>query len=217
MEINKHIESTNLSMTMTDLDVDLLVKEAIELNCMGVCVPPYWVSRARREIGNHDLKLVTVIGYPLGYQMTETKIKETELALNQGASEIDVVINASAFKTNPNWVKNELVGLSDIIHQAGGLLKVILETDLWSKSELFTLLTLCADSGVDIAKSSTGYHRNPVTPEIIAFFRKHLPIHMGIKASGGIKTKEHALELLASGADRLGTSSAFQILSNESS
>jgi deoxyribose-phosphate aldolase len=214
MNVNKYIESTNLSMTMSGSDVDRLVAEAVDLNCLGICVPPYWVKRARREIGNNDLILVTVIGYPLGYQMTETKITETELALKQGANEIDVVINASAFSTEINWVKVELAKLAKRIHDSGALLKVILETDLWNDKELITLLSICADTGVDIAKTSTGYHRDAVTPEMIKFFRQHLPTRIGIKASGGIKTKEQAKMLIEAGADRLGTSSAKQILNS---
>lgn len=212
MKLNQYIESTNLSMTLVASDVDKLVSEAIEFNCLGVCVPPYWVRRAKREIGEAALQLVTVIGYPLGYQMTETKIKETEVALADGADEIDVVVNATAFRTEPNWVKTELARLSGLIHAGEATLKLILETDLWSQPELVQLLNLCADSGVDYAKTSTGYHRDPVTPEMITFFRENLPSNVGIKASGGIKTTDQALALINAGADRLGTSSARQIL-----
>lgn len=212
MELNRFIESTNLSMTMVDRDVDSLVSSAIELHCHGVCVPPYWVKRARREIGEADLQLVTVIGYPLGYQMTESKIKETEIALTEGAAEIDVVINAGAFKTQAEWVKIELVKLAQLVHDQDAILKVILETDLWTNDETINLLRICADAGVDFAKTSTGYHRQPVSPEVIRLFRQNLPSNVGIKASGGIKTKEQALALIEAGADRIGTSSALQIL-----
>ena len=212
MELNRHIESTNLSITITGKDVDILVKESIDLNVLGICVPPFWVKRAAREIGVHDLQLVTVIGYPLGYQMTDAKLKETECALVDGATEIDVVLNCSAYADQMEWAKIELVKLSKMIHDASAVMKVILETDLWSNEQLIELLKICADAGVDFAKTSTGYHRNPVTPEVIALFRKHLPSNVGIKASGGIKTLDQAKALIAAGADRLGTSSAAQIL-----
>lgn len=212
MNLNQYIESTNLSMSLAAADIDQLVSEAIELSCLGVCVPPYWVQRAKREMGEASLQLVTVIGYPLGYQMTATKVKETEIALQDGADEIDVVVNATAFRTDINWVKVELARLSKLIHEGEAAMKVILETDLWSDLEIIQLLKLCADTGVDFAKTSTGYHREPVTPEMISIFRENLPSNVGVKASGGIKTKDQALALIKAGADRLGTSSAKQIL-----
>jgi deoxyribose-phosphate aldolase len=213
MELHRYLESTNLSMTLNDKDIDVLVSEAKHLNCLGVCVPPYWVKRAKREIGSSDLQLVTVVGYPLGYQRTESKIKETELALADGADEIDVVVNASAYRSNVSWVKIELAKLSALIHEHQAIFKVILETDLWNKEQQDGLLRICSEVGVDYAKTSTGYHRNPVTPEVITHFRQTLPSNVGIKASGGIKTREQAIALIEAGADRLGTSSAKALLS----
>jgi deoxyribose-phosphate aldolase len=214
MELNRYIESTNLSITANAHDIDQLVHEAKELEVLGVCVPPYWVKRAAREISQSDLQLVTVIGYPLGYQMTDVKIKETEVALSDGANEIDIVMNCSAFVEEMNWVKIELVRLAQVIHQSDAIMKVILETDLWSDAQLIDALKICADAGVDFAKTSTGYHRNPVTPEVISLFRKNLPSNVGIKASGGIKTIDQAQALIHAGADRLGTSSAAQLVAS---
>jgi deoxyribose-phosphate aldolase len=212
VELNRFIEFTNLGMSLDSSDIDSLVSEALALECLGVCVPPYWVKRASREIDNHPLQLVTVVGYPLGYQMTASKIFETTKALEDGANEIDVVINATAFRTDVNWVKIELSKLSRLVHEHEGILKVILETDLWNPSQLKILLKICVDAGVDFAKTSTGYHRNPVSPDLISFLRSNLPLNVGIKASGGIRTKDQAQALIDAGADRLGTSSAKQIL-----
>lgn len=212
MQLNQFIEATSLSMTLQGKDVESLIQEAIRLGCVGVCVPPYWVKKAQREIGEEPLQLVTVIGYPLGYQMSETKVVEARRALEDGANELDVVVNAAAFLSDPSWVKVELAKLAGIAHDQGAMLKAILEVDLWDNEQLKKLLAICAAAGVDFAKTSTGYHRAAVTPEIIRFFRSQLPSNVGIKASGGIRTKSQALELIEAGAERLGTSSALEIL-----
>lgn len=210
--LNSYLESTNLQPTILGKDVDSLVSEAIENRIFGVCVPPFWIKRASREIADNDLQLVTVIGYPLGYQMTETKLEEARLAIRDGADELDLVLNFSSFSNRLPWTKIELAKFSKYLHDEGKLLKVIVETDLWNEEQLQLLCRMVADSGADFFKTSTGYHRNPVNPELIAKLRSWLPSNVGIKASGGIKKRQQAIELLNSGADRLGTSSAIAIL-----
>lgn len=211
-QISRCIESTNLNITIQGKDVDSLVAEAKDLEVHGICIPPFWVKRASREIGDSNLQLVTVVGYPLGYQMTEVKMEEARLAVRDGANEVDVVVNASSFSNNMPWTKIELAKLSNFLHSEGVILKVIVETELWNDEQLIKLARIVADTGADFLKTSTGYHRQPVTPEEITFFRQHLPSNVGIKASGGIKTAQQAQSLIKAGADRLGTSSAGQIL-----
>ncbi len=210
--LNSYLESTNLQPTILGKDVDSLVSEAIEYNIYGVCVPPFWVKRASREIGENDLQLVTVIGYPLGYQMTETKLEEARLAIRDGADELDLVLNLSSFSNRLPWTKIELAKFSKYLHEEGKLLKVIVETDLWNEEQLQQLCRMVADSGADFFKTSTGYHRNPVNPELITKLRSWLPSSVGIKASGGIRNRQQAIDLINSGADRLGTSNAISIL-----
>lgn len=212
MEINRFIESTNLSPTVTGKAIDNLVAEAIKYSFLGVCVPPFWVKRAAREIDNRELQLVTVIGYPLGYQMTETKMKECEIALLDGANELDVVMNLSAFNDGMSWVKVEVAKLAQLVHSADATIKIILETELWEEDKMIQALEIIADAGADFAKTSTGYHRNPVNIKTIQFMRKHLPSSVGIKASGGITDSTQARMLLEAGADRIGTSKAVQIV-----
>ncbi len=212
MELNSFIESTNLKPTITGKDVDVLVQEALDNNFLGVCVPPFWVKRAVREKGNSDLQIVTVIGYPLGYQMTESKMMEIDKAIEDGVDELDIVMNLSAFQDGMNWVKIELAKCSKVIHDSHLVMKVIVETDLWDQNQLLDTIKLVSDAGSDFFKTSTGYHRPPVTTDEIKFIRKHLPSNVGVKASGGIKTKSHALDLVNAGADRLGTSSGLQII-----
>jgi deoxyribose-phosphate aldolase len=199
-------------MTIQGKEVDTLISEAKSLGVYGVCVPPFWVKRASREVGDADLQLITVVGYPLGYQMTEVKMEEARLAIRDGATEIDVVINASSFANGMPWTKIELAKLSNYLHEEGILLKVIIETELWNEHQMSKLARMVADVGADFLKTSTGYHRKPVTPEEISFLRQQLPSNVGIKASGGVKTKAQAIALIEAGADRLGTSSASQIL-----
>ena len=209
----RFIESTNLNPQMTGKDVDFLVSEAKDLKVLGVCVPPFWVKRASREIATADLQLVTVIGFPLGYQMTETKVEEARLALRDGANELDLVMNISAFKDGMPWPKVEFARMSKLAHEHEALLKVIIEVAYLSDEEICKAARLCADAGVDFVKTSTGFARGgEATVEHISLLRATLPSSVGIKASAGIKTKAQVEDLLEAGADRIGTSSARNIL-----
>ena len=213
MNLNRFIESTNLKPTVTGKEIDALVNEAKELNVFGVCVPPFWVKRASREIGDSDPSLVTVIGFPLGYQMTETKVEEARLALRDGANELDLVMNISAFKDGMSWPKIEFSKLSKLAHEHEAMLKVIIEVAYLSDEEIVQAARLCADAGVDFVKTSTGFAPDGnVKEHHIKLLREVLPSSVGIKASGGIKTREQAVSLINAGADRLGTSSAYQII-----
>jgi len=126
--INRFIEHTNLKPTITGKDVDQLIKEAKEHQFVGVCVPPFWVKRASREIGESDIQLVTVAGFPLGYNMTETKVEEIKLALRDGADEIDLVMNVSAIKDGMPWPKIEFAKCSKLVHDEYKILKVIIDS-----------------------------------------------------------------------------------------
>ena len=210
--LNRFIEHTNLKPTITGKDVDLLIKEGKEHRFIGVCVPPFWVKRAKREIGAADIQLVTVIGFPLGYSMTEVKVEEIRLAIRDGADELDLVMNSSAFKDGMPWPKIEFAKSSKICHEAGKILKVIIETAYLSDEEIVTACKLCNDAGVDYVKTSTGFATEGAKPEHIKLMRSVLPSSVGVKASGGIKTYDQAISLINAGADRLGTSSGIQIV-----
>lgn len=213
MNIRRFIESTNLQTTITGNDVDALIAEAKALEVFGVCVPPFWVKRASREIGDADLSLVTIVGFPLGYHMTETKVEEAKLALRDGANELDVVMNVSAFKDGMPWPKIEFAKLSKLAHDHDAMLKVIIEVAYLTDEEIVKAARLCSDAGVDFVKTSTGMVTNGgATEHHIKLLREVLPSSVGIKASGGIKTREQAIQLIEAGADRIGTSSAAQIV-----
>jgi deoxyribose-phosphate aldolase len=212
MDIASYIEHTNLKPTVAISEIDRLIDEARQFGFPGVCVPPFWVKRARREIGREKIFLVTVAGFPLGYSMTETKLDEIHRAIDNGADEIDVVFNISAFKTGLPWTKIEVAQCSKLVHQHQKLLKVILETSYLSDSEIEQACKICADAGADFVKTSTGFAPSGATPEHILLMKKVLPPSVGIKASGGIKTRESAEALIHAGAHRLGTSSGVSIV-----
>jgi deoxyribose-phosphate aldolase len=207
MNLAPYIEHTNLSPTLSIRDIDKLVDEAREHKLLGVCVPPFWVKRAKREIAKDNILLVTVAGFPLGYNMTETKLDEIKRAIDNGADEVDVVWNITSFKTGIPWTKIELAKCSKLTHDHQKLLKVIIETAYLSEDEIVEACKLCADAGADFVKTSTGLAPAGAKVEHIRLMRSILPGEVRIKASGGIKTREQAIALIEAGADRIGTSS----------
>lgn len=212
MNIASYIEHTNLSPTLTIGDIDKLVEDAKRFNLLGICVPPFWVKRARREIGTAKIILVTVAGFPLGYNMTETKLDEMQRAVDNGADEIDVVWNLTSFRTNLPWTKIEIAKCGKLAHDHHKLLKVIIETAYLSDDEIKKACKLCADAGADFVKTSTGFAPSGAKAEHIALMRENLPPAVGIKASGGIKTIDDAKRMIDAGATRIGTSSALNIV-----
>jgi deoxyribose-phosphate aldolase len=211
-KINRYIEHTVLKPLVSAYEIDKLVLEAREHNFVGICVPPFWVQKAARDLRDTDIQLVTVVGFPLGYNMTETKIQEALLAINNGANEIDVVMNISAFKTGLPWVKIELAKIAANCHENDALLKVIIETSYLNDEEIIQACKICADAGADYVKTSTGFAPEGAKVEHIKLMRENLPSSVGLKASGGIKDLEFARKLIEAGADRIGTSSGVTIV-----
>ena len=210
--LNRYIEHTNLSATLTIKDIDKLVAEAKQYQFLGVCVPPFWVKRAKREIGDSKILLITVAGFPLGYSMTETKLEEIKSAIVNGADEVDVVWNISSFKSGNPWTKIEIAKCSKLVHGYQKALKVIIETAYLSDDEIVEACKIGVDAGADFVKTSTGFAPSGAKVEHIQLMKRSVPGGVGIKASGGIKTKEQAIQLIEAGADRLGTSSGIAIV-----
>jgi deoxyribose-phosphate aldolase len=202
-----------LNPTLTINDIDRLVAESKQHNFLGICVPPFWVERAKREIGNENIVLVTVVGFPLGYNMTETKLDEMKRAIDNGADELDVVWNVSSFKTGIPWTKIEIAKCSKLGHDHQKIVKVIIETAYLSSEEIVTATKICCDAGVDFVKTSTGFAPAGATVEHIRLIKSCIVPGVGIKASGGIKTKVQAIEMIEAGATRIGTSSGVKMLS----
>lgn len=210
--LHRTIEHTNLKPTLNAKAVEQLVAEATEHRFGGICVPPFWVKKVRRDLGSSEVQLVTVAGFPLGYNMTETKVEEIKVALRDGADEIDLVMNVSAMKAEMPWVKIEFAKCASLVHEHERILKVIIETAYLSEQELELACRWCADAGVDFVKTSTGFAPEGARVEDVRRMRGLLPSNVGIKASGGIKTYEQAVALIEAGADRLGTSSGIEII-----
>jgi deoxyribose-phosphate aldolase len=212
VNIAQHIEHTALSPTVTQTDIDRLVDEAKQYTIFGVCVAPFWVKRAKREIGTSPVQVVTVAGFPLGYAMTETKLDEIKRAIDNGADEVDIVWNISSFKSKNPWTKIDVAKCARLVHDHQKIIKVIIETAYLNDDEIIEACKLCTDAGTDFMKTSTGFAPAGATVEHIALMRNTLPTSVGIKASGGIKTLAQAKALVEAGADRIGTSSGAKIV-----
>jgi deoxyribose-phosphate aldolase len=208
MNLLSALEYTLLNPACTQAQIEDLVKTAGDAGIFGVCIPPYWVKAARRLAGG-KLKLVTVIGFPLGYQKTGVKLAEAEEAMNDGADELDLVMNQSAFQSGMEaWVKTDVARIAEACHAREKYLKVIIETSLLSDAGIARASELVVQAGADFVKTSTGFGSAGAKTDHIRIIRAAIGSAAGIKASGGIKTRAFAEELIEAGADRIGTSSA---------
>ncbi|MCG8309892.1 MAG: deoxyribose-phosphate aldolase [Cytophagales bacterium] len=212
VNLNRFIEHTALKPTLTDKDIDHLLEEAIEYEFLGVCVPTFWVKKARRDVRNHGIQVVTAVGFPLGYQMTENKLDEIKLAIDNGANELDIVMNISAFKSGMPWVKTELAKCAQLIHDNDCLMKVIIETAYLSDDEVVKASIICQDAGTDFVKTSTGFAPSGAKAEHIRLIRSTINSNVGVKASGGIRDYSTAIKMIEAGADRLGVSAGVRIM-----
>lgn len=212
LNLNRFIEHTALKPTLTDKDIDKLIEEAVEYEFLGVCVPTFWVRKAGREVKNHGIQLVTVVGFPLGYQMTENKLDEIKLAIENGANELDIVMNISAFKSEMSWVKVELAKCAQLIHDNDCLMKVIIETAYLSDEEIVAASLLCQEAGTDFVKTSTGFAPSGASVDHIKLIRSTINSNVGVKASGGIRDLDTAIKMIDAGADRLGVSAGVSIM-----
>ena len=211
MNYNKLIDHTLLKPTATSEDIKLLCKEAIDFDFMSVCINPCYVSLAKECLKGSDVKVCTVIGFPLGANETEIKIKEAELAILHGAQEIDMVINVGALKEGKDdYVYTEIKKLKEV---AGKLiLKVIIETCLLSDEEKVKACLLAKKAGADFVKTSTGFSTGGATVHDVKLMRETVGKEMGVKASGGVKTHEDLLAMIEAGATRIGTSNGTKII-----
>ncbi len=209
---NRFLESTLLRPIMTGEEVDVLIRDAIDEQFIGVCIPPFWVKKVKRELSWQDIQVVTVIGFPFGFQDTASKVFETKESIKQGADELDLVWSQTAFHSGMNWPKIEIAQIAKICHDEERILKVIIETAYLSPEQIREACQICQDAGADFVKTSTGYAPKGAQVDDITLMRKTLPSQIGIKASGGIKTLDFAFELIKAGADRIGTSSAKALM-----
>ena len=213
--IEKHIEHTLLKQNATKQELEKLFEEAKKYRFKGVCVNPCNVKFAKELLKDTEVNIVTVIGFPLGANVSEVKAFETKLAIQDGADEIDMVINVSALKNRDyDLVKEDIKK----VKAACGThpLKVILETDLLEKDEIKKACELCVEAKADFVKTSTGFVKNGVgakVEDVELMYKTVSPYGLKVKASGGIRDREKALQMLNAGAERLGTSSGVAIVS----
>ena len=214
MSLNRYIDHTLLSPIATSEQIEKLCQEAISYKFATVCIPPFYIDKARRALLGSDVKICTVIGFPFGYDHVATKIEGMTRAIAAGADELDIVVNLPAVK-NGNWdlIENEIDSYTTTAKLKNNkVLKLILETAYLNSEELEILCNLCLKYNVDFAKTSTGYGPRGATVEDVVAMKNILGDAVQIKASGGIKTKKDAKELIDAGATRLGTSSGIKLI-----
>ena len=212
--MEKYIEHTLLKQDATEQDFINLFEEAKKYNFLGVCINPCYVKFAKEYLKNSDVKIVTVVGFPLGANKTDVKVYETKCAIEDGADEIDMVINVTRLKDKKyDFIVNEIKKIKEA---AGShILKVILETDLLTKEEIKKACELCIEAKADIVKTSTGFVKNGVgakEEDVKLMYDTVSPYGLKVKASGGIRDRETAEKLIKAGASRLGTSSGVKII-----
>ena len=211
MAYNKLIDHTLLKQDATPEQIVKLCEEAKQFDFMSVCVNPAYVPLAAECLNGSDVKVCTVIGFPLGMNLTRTKVDEARLCIAQGATEIDMVINVGMLKAgHDDYVKEEIRLLKEV---AGKLvLKVIIETCLLTDEEIVRVCRLAKEAGADFVKTSTGFSTGGATAHDVKLMRETVGPEMGVKASGGVRTHEDLLAMVEAGANRIGTSNGTKII-----
>lgn len=212
MNINKLIDHTALKPNTNKKSILKLIAEAKTYDFASVCVNPCWVALAHQELKNTDVKVCTVIGFPLGANTTEVKVFETKDAIEKGAQEIDMIINIAMLKDKEyDYVENEIHQIVEAAKDKA-IVKVIIETCLLTDEEKIKACELSQKAGADFVKTSTGFSTGGATVHDIALMRKTVGAEMGVKASGGVHTHEEALAMVEAGATRIGASAGVKLL-----
>jgi deoxyribose-phosphate aldolase len=213
LHLSSYIEHTLLKPSTTHSDVDKICLEASLENFYAVCIPPRYVGNAKKMLDGSNVKIVTVIGFPLGFAAIDVKLQEINDALDKGADELDMVIDLSALKSgNLRQLEKEIDLCLKPVYASGKVLKVIVESGILTENELIACCALYSNFDIDFMKTSTGYASAGATVEAVKLMRANLPFRVGIKASGGIRSYEAAKELIEAGAVRLGTSASMLIM-----
>ena len=209
-QILSHIDHTLLRATASWEEIKKLCDEALRYKTASVCVPPSYVKPIKDAYGE-ALLICTVIGFPLGYNLKELKLKEAELALAEGALELDMVINQGDIKNGYfSKVEEEIAALKKCAGEK--ILKVIIETCNLNREEKISLCEIVTRAGADYIKTSTGFGSAGATMEDVLLFKEHIGRDLKIKAAGGVKSRDDLVQFLEAGCDRIGTSSAVSLL-----
>lgn len=213
IDIASFLDSTNLKPEARKIDIQALCTEAVKYKMAAVCIHPYRLAAARRILTESQVKLCTVIGFPLGADRSESKVCAASKALEDGADELDMVINIGALKDGEyNVVMGEIEAVLALKKLQNFTLKVIVETALLTSNELAEITQCISTTNADYIKTSTGFSSRGVSLADIQIISQHKAEGLKIKASGGIRDLDFALELLRAGAARLGTSNARQLI-----
>lgn len=211
MKINKMIDHTILKANVTKAEVERICKEALEYDFASVCVNTCHVEYVAKQLKDSDVKTCVVVGFPLGAMITEAKAFETKVAVEKGADEVDMVINVGAMKDgNIELVEADIRAVVEAAKPA--LVKVIIETCLLTDDEKIAACEAAVRAGADFVKTSTGFSTGGATVEDIALMRKTVGPDLGVKASGGVRTKEDAEKMIEAGATRIGASASIAIV-----
>ncbi|WP_404453058.1 deoxyribose-phosphate aldolase [Virgibacillus necropolis] len=214
-DLAKYIDHTQLKPDTTEEKINSIIQEAKEYEFASVCVNPYWVNHCFNELKDTSVKVCTVIGFPLGATTTETKVFETKNAINNGATEVDMVINVGALKSNnDSFVEQDI---REVVSAAKGhaLTKVIIETSLLTEDEKTRACKLAKTAGADFVKTSTGFSGGGATVEDIKLMRETVGPDLGVKASGGVRDLETTEAMIDAGATRIGASAGIEILAGK--
>ena len=211
-ELAKYIDHTILKPDATWKKVENVIEEAVKYGFRGICIPPTWVKKAREALGdNSDIKISTVVGFPLGYTPINVKVSEVESYISEGADELDVVVNISRFKTGDiQYVEKEISSILDAASDK--LVKLIIGTDYLSKDEIRKISSLAVELGVPVIKTNTGFGLRGATVEDVETIQEAIKGKALIKAAGGIRTALDALRFIKAGAMIIGTSSGVKIV-----
>lgn len=214
MELNKYIDHTNLKQDMSEQDLIKLVDEAKEYDFFSICINPCWVKQASELLVGSNTKVCSVIGFPLGADTTNIKVLEAKEAIENGASEIDMVINVSKLKDKDyEYVYNEIKQIKEAI--GNNVLKVIIEACLLTNEEKTISCQIIMKAGANFVKTSTGMSTGGATVEDVKLFKEVVGDTTLIKAAGGVRTYEDAISMIEAGANRIGTSGGVKIVNGE--
>jgi deoxyribose-phosphate aldolase len=216
VDLAKYIDHTALKPETTADDIDKLCSEAAKYKFASVCVNPAWVKRCSANLRGSGVRVCTVIGFPLGANTSEIKALEARRAIRDGAREVDMVVNVGALKSGDHaTVLIDIEKVVDSAHEAGAIVKVILETSLLTDEEKVIASSLAKQAKADFVKTSTGFSGGGATVYDVALMRETVGPKMGVKASGGVRTKSDVEDMIAAGATRIGASAGVQIVSGD--
>lgn len=215
-ELARYLDHTNLKPNATQADIKQTCQEAKKYQTASVCVNAHWIPLVKEQLTGSPVNPIAVVGFPLGATSTAAKVAEAQDAMNAGAEEIDMVINiGELLSNNDTFVQSDIAALSAVVHQENKLLKVIIETSFLDNDQIVKACQLAEAAQADFVKTSTGFSSAGAKVADVALMRKTVGDRLGVKASGGIHSRQEALAMIEAGASRLGVSATVKILEDE--